>query len=144
MGDEGRSDVQVRAQPPDVIEARVRGDHPADRLVRGRRRDLSMTCRLRTSSPSASKTATKSLNSMFTVVLSRWIRLRELMAASTCYFPNLSIATTCIFSGMTTSSGDSGAAAGRSHGVSIQALKRSDSTVLPGGRGTVHGDRPSL
>ena len=63
---------------------------------------------------------------MFTVVLSRWIRLRELMAASTRYFPNLSIATTCIFSGMTTSSGHSGADAGRSHGVSIQALKSSD------------------
>ena len=66
------------------------------------------------------------------------------MAASTRYFPNLSVATTCIFSGMTTSSGHSGADAGRSHGVSIQALKRSDSTVLLGGRGSVHGDRPSL
>jgi len=81
---------------------------------------------------------------MFTVVLSRWIRLRELMAASTRHFPNISIATTCIFSGMTTSSGHSGADAGRSHSVSIQALKSSDSTVLLGGRGSVRADRPSL
>ena len=39
-GDDGRSDVQVRPKPPDVVEVRVGGDHPADRLVRGQLRNL--------------------------------------------------------------------------------------------------------
>ena len=37
-----------------------------------------------------------------TVVLMRWIWLRELMVASTRYFPNMVMATTCTRSGTTT------------------------------------------